>query len=156
MLKPQQSIKPANQRKKLTNAEYKAKKGKLLRFNQYDKPKNLSEHYPLTDADCSTLQSKSGRDFTTNAINEILLALSNKPKTKGHSFPSNASFTAYMSKVLVNEKRDTVKTSNLGFKINANLTKEDIVERTTYAQREVYLSEVEDRAITNRSDETPV
>jgi len=152
--KPQQSVRPANQRKKSTNAEYKAKRGTVYHFKQYDKPKNLADHYPLTDADCSVLQSKSGRDFTPNAINQILLALSEKSKTKGHEFPSKASFMVYMSKILINEKRDAVKTSNLGFKINANLTVEDIVERAHSAKIETYLSEVETKAITNRSDET--
>jgi hypothetical protein len=80
--------------------------------------------------------------------------MSNKPKLLGHTFPSKASFIAYMSKALVSEKRNTVQINNTGFKIKANLTKEQLVEYTTLAQREAYLSEVEDRAITNRSDET--
>lgn len=156
-LKPntaQQSIKPANQRKKLTKAEYKAKKGKLLHFQQYDKPKSLADHYPLSAEDVSLLQSKSGREFGLNAQNQILQDMSNKPKLLGHTFPSKASFIAYMSKALASEKRNAVQINNTGFKIKANLTQEQLVEYTTLAQREVYLSEVEDRAITHRSDET--
>jgi hypothetical protein len=59
-----------------------------------------------------------------------------------------------MSKALANEKRNAVQINNTDFKIKANLTQEQLVEYTTLAQREAYLSEVEDRAITHRSDET--
>jgi len=152
--KPQQSIRPTNQRKKLTNSEYKARKGTLLHFKQYDQPKSLADHYPLTAEDCSILQSKSTRYFDLNAQNEILLSLSNKPKLLGHSFPSKASFITYFAIALLNEKRDAVKINNLGFKINANLTKADIIKRTQLAKIEAYLSEVETKAITSRSDET--
>ena len=152
--KPQQSIRPTNQRKKPTNANIKAKRANLLHFKQYDKAKTLAEHHPLTAEDCSLLQSKSTRYFDLNAQNEILLAMSKKPKTKGHSFPSKACFIAYFAIVLLNEKRDAVKINNLGFKINANLTKADIIKRADYAKIEAYLSEVETKAITSRSDET--
>ena len=156
-LKPnttQRSTKPANQRKKLTKAEYKAKKGELLHFQQYDKPKSLADHYPLSAEDVSLLQSKSGREFGLNAQNQILQAMSNRQKLLGHAFPSKARFIAYMSKALASEKRNAVQINNTGFKIKANLTKEQLIEYTTLAQREAYLSEVEDRAITHRSDET--
>ena len=126
VLKPNKanlSIKPANQRKKPTKADNKAKKAKLLRFNQYNKPKDLSDHYPLTSEDCSLLQSKSGREFSTNAINEILLSLSNKQRQKEYKFLSKTSFMAYMTKVLRNEMRDEVKTSNIRFKLNNNQLK---------------------------------
>ncbi len=152
--KPQQSIKTSNQRKKLTKAEYKAKRGKLLHFKQYDKPKSLADHYPLSAEDYSILQSKSGRDFNLNSTNEILLSMSRKPNLLGHKFPSKTSFIAYMSKALIKEMRDAVQINNIGFKIKANLTKDQLVEYTTLAQRESYLAKVEDRAITHRSDET--
>jgi len=144
----------SNQRKKLTNSEYKAKKGKLLHFQQYDKPKSLADHYPLSAEDVSLLQSKSGREFGLNAQNEILLAMSKKPKLLGHTFPLKASFITYMSKALASEKRSAVQINNTGFKIKANLTQEQLVEYTTLAQREAYLAQEEDRAITNRNDET--
>jgi hypothetical protein len=156
-LKPdtaQHSIKPANQRKKLTKAEYRAKRGKVLHFRQYDEPKSLADHYPLSAEDVSLLQSKSGREFGLKAQNQILQAMSNKPKLLGHTFPSKASFIAYMSKALASEKRNAVQINNTDFKIKANLTQEQLVEYTTLTQREAYLSDVEDRAITHRSDET--
>jgi hypothetical protein len=152
--KPPQSPIPSNQRKKLTNSEYKAKKGKILHFQQYDKPKSLADHYPLSAEDCSILQSKSGRIFNLNSTNEILLSMSRKPSLLEHTFPSKASFIAYMSKALASEKRNAVQINNTGFKIKANLTQEQLVEYTTLSQREAYLAQEEDRAITNRNDKT--
>ena len=152
--KPPQRPIPSNQRKKLTKAEYRANRGKLLHFQQYDKPKSLADHYPLSAEDCSILQSKSGRIFNLNSTNEILLSISRKPSLLRHKFPSKASFIAYMSKTLASEKRNAVQINNTGFKIKANLTKEQLVEYTTLSQREAYLAQEEDRAITNRNDET--
>ncbi len=59
-----------NERKKSTNAERKAR---IYRFNQYKEPQDLKHHYPLTKEDESKLQKLSGRDFSLNAMNEILL-----------------------------------------------------------------------------------
>ena len=86
------------------------------------------------------LQNKSGRHFSTNAINEIILFFSKKPKQREYKFPSKESFIAYMIKVLCYEMRDAVKISNTSFKIKTNLTQEQIVEHTTFAQREAYLA----------------
>ena len=77
---PKEHIKPvklkkrfSNKRKKPTNAERKAR---VYHFNQYKEPQGLSYHYPLTKEDISQLQSLSGRDFSLNAMNEILLDMS--------------------------------------------------------------------------------
>jgi hypothetical protein len=127
---------------------------KLYKFKQYDKPKTLGEHYPLTPEDCSELQSCSGRDFTLNAMNEILLDMSRKPKLEGHRFVSKAQFMAYMTTVYIYEKRDAVKTATLGFKVLTRAPEAEVIAHTTQAEREEYLAEVEQRAITHRSDET--
>ena len=117
-----------NQRKKKNNAQQKGKKGKLLRFKQYDEPKDLAYHYPLTAEDCSTLQSKSTRYFNLNAQNEILLAMSRKTELQSHRFASKVQFMAYMGKALLHEMRDAEKTSNAGFYIKANQTQEQLKE----------------------------
>ena len=142
----------ANSRKKPTNQERKARVYSP-KFKQYDKPKALSDHYPLTTEECSELQSRSGREFTLNAMNEILLDMSRKPKESTHEFPSKATFMAYMSKVYRHEGRDAVKTANLGFKILARATEAEVIQHTTQAERESYLNLVEQQAITHRSDE---
>jgi hypothetical protein len=86
-------------------------------------------------------------------MNEILLDMSRKPKESRHKFPSKAAFMTYMSKVYRNEERDVVKTANSGFKILTRATKAEVIAHTTQAERESYLAEVEQQAITHRSDE---
>jgi hypothetical protein len=112
----------SNERKKSTNAERKAK---IYRFNQYKEPQSLSHHYPLIKEDCTKLQSLSGRNFSLNAMNEILLDMS---KRLDNRFCSKAQFMAYFSKCLRFEMRDSVKTSNDNFRIKANISKEKIAE----------------------------
>jgi len=126
-----------NQRKKPTNAENKAK---VFLFNQYKQPKNLSDHYPLTQEDCSVLQSNSSREFTLNAMNQILLDMS---KRLNKTFCSKAQFLAYFAKCLRYEKRDAVKTANTGFYIKANIPKEHLY----FAKREDYLSQIEQKPL---------
>lgn len=124
------------------------------KFKQYDKPKSLDDHYPLTAEDCSELQSRSGREFTLNAMNEILLDMSRKLKLQGRRFVSKAQFMAYMSIVYIYEGRDAVKTANSGFKILTRATKGEVIAHTMEAESEKYLDEVEKQAIRHRSDET--
>ncbi len=136
----------ANARKKRTNQERKAKIYSL-KFKQYDKPKSLSEHYPLTTKECLELQTLSGRQFTINAMNEILRDMSRKPKESRHEFPSKATFMAYMSKVYRYEGRDAVKTANSGFKILARATKAEVTAYTSQNQRDEFMATFEQVAI---------
>jgi hypothetical protein len=108
-----------NERKKPTNAERKAK---IYRFNQYKEPQDLKHHYPLTKEDGSKLQSLSGREFSLNAMNEILLDMS---KRLDNRFCSKAQFMAYFGKCLRFEMRDSVKTGNDNFRIKANILEEE-------------------------------
>ena len=142
----------ANTRKKPTKQQLKDKIYSP-KFKQYDKPKSLGYHYPLSQEDCAKLQITSGRDFTLNAMNEILLDMSRKPKLQLHSFVSKARFMSYMAIVYRYEGRDAVKTANSGFKIMARATEAELIQRTSQAERESYLAEVEQRSITHRSDE---
>ena len=107
-----------NERKKTTKAERKAR---IYRFNQYKKPQNLKYHYPLTKEDGTKLQSLSGRNFSLNAMNEILLDMS---KRLDNMFCSKAQFMAYFGKCLRFEMRDAVKTGNDNFRIKANIPNE--------------------------------
>lgn len=111
-----------NERKKPTNAELKER---IYHFNQYKEPQNLKHHYPLTKEDGGKLQILSGRDFTLNAMNEILLSMS---KRLDNIFCSKAQFMAYFGKCLQFEMRDAVKTSNDNFRIKANISKKKIAE----------------------------
>ena len=146
----EESVKPAklkkrlaNERKKPTNSERKAR---VYHFKQYKEPQDLKHHYPLTKEDASRLQSLSGRDFSLNAMNEILLDMS---KRRDNRFCSKAQFMAYFGKCLRFEMRDAVKTSNDNFYIKANVTPINQKEITKAKQIEQYLAEVEQKAITH-------
>jgi hypothetical protein len=134
---------PVNDRKKRTNAQAKAR---VYHFNQYKEPKDLNYHYPLTTEDCRLLQSKAGRDFSLNAMNEILLDMS---KRQDNRFCSKAQFMAYFGKCLRFEMRDAVKTSNDNFCIKANVTPINQKEISKEKQVQQYLAEVEQKAITH-------
>jgi len=134
---------PVNERKKRTNAQAKAR---IYRFNQYKEPKDLGYHYPLTKDDGEKLQRLSGRDFSLNAMNEILLDMS---KRLDNRFCSKAQFMAYFGKCLRFEMRDVVKTGNDNFYIKANVTPINQKAITKAKQIEQYLAEVEQKAISH-------
>lgn len=134
---------PANERKKPTNTERKAR---IYHFNQYKEPQDLKHHYPLTKEDSAKLQSLSGRAFPLQAMNEILLDMSRR---QDNTFCSKAQFMTYFGKVLRYEKRDAVKTNNVNFHIKTNHTTERFAEIAQERQIERYLAEVEQHAIAN-------
>ena len=134
---------PANERKKSTNAKRKAR---IYHFKQYKEPQDLKHHYPLTKEDASRLQSLSGRDFSLNAMNEILLDMSKRLDNK---FCSKAQFLAYFGTCLKYEKRDAIKTDNDNFRIKANVTPINQKKINKERQIERYLAEVEQKAITH-------
>jgi hypothetical protein len=147
---PKEPVKPAklktrpfNERKKRTNAQAKAR---IYHFNQYKEPQDLKHHYPLTKEDATKLQSLSGRDFSLNAMNEILLDMS---KRRDNKFCSKAQFMAYFGTCLKYEKRDAVKTGNDNFYIKANVTPINQKEISKEKQVQQYLAEVEQKAITH-------
>ena len=97
----------------------------------------LASFYPLAQSDIDKLQTLCGRQFSGNAINEILQNLS--IKLPNHTFPHKAAFIKYMGKALTYEMRDAVKISNESFKIKSNVTSEEITAKV----REEFLNEIE-------------
>jgi hypothetical protein len=79
--------------------------------------------------------------------------MSKKPSLQEHRFASKAQFMAYMSKALLHEMRDAEKTANSNYYIKANQTQEQLIERTTQAEREKFLNEIEQQAIIQVSPE---
>lgn len=128
-----------NKRKKPTMAQAKAR---VYRFNQYKEPQDLKYHYPLTKEDCTKLQSLSGREFSLNAQNEILLDMSQRLDNR---FCSKAQFIAYFGKCLRFEMRDAVKTCNDNFRIKANLRKEEVRKPRIIDETEVKAYDLENR-----------
>lgn len=150
------SLKPkpiCNKRKKPTNAEIKTNRAKFYRFNQYQEAKSLGDHYPLTTEECLELQKRSGREFSLNAMNEILLDMSRKPNLQGRGFVSKAQFMAYMATVFTYEKRDAVKTANSDFKILSRATKPEIIAYTSQKQRDDFMATFEETAINHPTPE---
>jgi hypothetical protein len=130
----------SNKRKKPTNAERKAR---VYHFNQYKEPQNLNYHYPLIKEDGKKLQSLSGREFSLNAMNEILLDMS---KRRDNRFCSKAQFMAYFGKCLRFEMRDAVKTGNDNFRIKANIPKEEAPKKTKiFVETELKAYDLENR-----------
>jgi hypothetical protein len=121
--------------------EESVKKPVRLDFNE---AKPLKDFYPLNKDDASRLQSLSGRGFSLNAMNEILLDMSKRLTDR--FFKSKKVFIKYMAKALTYEKRDAVKINNDSFKIRNNLTLEEIEDR----EREKYLSKIEESQQTSQ------
>jgi hypothetical protein len=130
---------PSNKRKKPTIAQAKAR---IYRFNQYKEPQDLKHHYPLTKEDGSKLQSLSGRDFTLNAMNEILLDMS---KRRDNRFCSKAQFMAYFGKCLRFEMRDAVKTGKDNFRIKANIPEEKPIKSKIIGETEERVYDLKNR-----------
>jgi len=116
---------------------------KVIRFNR-NEVKELKDFYPLNKDDCYKLQSLSGREFSLNSMNEILLDMSKRLTDR--YFRSKKAFLSYMGKVFCYEKRDVVKINNDNFKIRNNLTLEEIEDR----EREKYLSKIEESQQTSQ------
>lgn len=129
----------SNERKKPTNTERKAR---VYHFNQYKEPQDLKYHYPLTKEDGDKLQSLSGRDFSLNAMNEILLDMS---KRLDKRFCSKAQFMAYLGKCLRFEMRDAVKTGNDNFRIKANIHEEEVKKPRIIDETEIRAYDLENR-----------
>jgi len=99
---------------------------------------SLAYFYPLSQPEAVKLQALCGRQFSGNAINEILLNMSKRLTDR--LFKSKKAFMNYMAKALTYEKRDTVKISNETFRIRANISKDEIIKH----RQETFLSRIEE------------
>ena len=110
---------------------------KVIQFNG-NEPKKLKDFYPLSKDDCYKLQSLSGREFSLNSMNKILLDMSKRLTDR--FFKSKKAFLSYMGKVFCHEKRDAVKINKDNFKIKNNLNLDEIEKE----EREKYLNKIEE------------
>lgn len=111
---------------------------KKINSSNCNKTRELKDFYPLNKDDCYKLQSLSGREFSLNSMNEILLDMSNRLTDR--CFKSKKAFLSYMGKVFCHEKRDVVKINNNSFRIRNNLYPKEIEDK----EREIYLSSIEE------------
>ena len=115
------------------NQKQKDQKPKI----SYKNEKRLIDFYPLSSIDCSELRRLCSREFSDNAINEILKDLSRKKPEWSCNIKKG--FMSYMSEILRFEKRNAILISGQGFRINNNLTKEE----QDHKIQERFLSEIE-------------
>jgi hypothetical protein len=111
---------------------------KKINSSNCNKTRELKDFYPLNKDDCYKLQSLSGREFSLNSMNEILLDMSNRLTDR--CFKSKKAFLSYMGKVFCHEKRDAIKINNNSFRIRNNLYPKEIEDK----ERETYLSSIEE------------
>jgi len=98
---------------------------------------SLASFYPLSQPETAKLKQLCGREFSANAINEILLSMSKRLTDR--FFKSKKAFMNYMAKALTYELRDAVKTSTFSFRIRANISNDEIIKQ----QKEAFLSRIE-------------
>lgn len=113
--------------------------------NTFVKAKELKDFYPISKEDCQQLQSNSGREFTLNAMNQILLDMSKRLTNR--FFNSKKGFMSYMSKVYQHEMRDAVKVSDESFKIKNNQSQTE----QEASHHEQYLTKIENNRDTSLS-----
>jgi hypothetical protein len=109
----------------------------------FGKTKHLQDFYPLSQEECLELKHLSGRDFSLNAMNEILKDVARKKPE--WSCGSKKGFMTYMTDVLRFEKRQAVLISGEGFKIRNNLTDD---EKNSKVQ-EKFLTDIENSTHTS-------
>lgn len=108
---------------------------------QYDKPKTLEEENLITKEEHYEIVKRSGREFTLNAMNEILKNMIKRGRKA--IFNARKAFKAWFALCIKFELRDAVKTSSTDFYIKGNKTKAEIIEYTTQQEREQYLETFE-------------
>lgn len=104
---------------------------------------SFASFYPLAQSEIDKMQMLCSREFSGNAINEILLNMSKKLTDR--LFKSKKAFMNYMAKALTYEKRDAVKISNETFRIRANISKDEIIK----LRQETFLNKIEESTDTS-------
>ena len=99
--------------------------------------KTLLDHYPLSTEQVDRLNVLSGREFSVNFVNQLMMKLYLKSQSK--VFVSKNHMISYMSKALRYEKHQAPMVNHETFKFTANQARAEIEEKV----REKYLSEIE-------------
>jgi hypothetical protein len=100
----------------------------------------LIDHHPLSEKTCYQLQKLSGRNYSTNGINQILLSVAKRQENNPPTFNSKSAFMKYFSLVLKNEIRNVDRVNKLGFRCNNVIS----LEEKKKIKMEKYLQKVED------------
>ncbi len=116
--------------------ELKNDQTKLTNTVKFSPNATLKDWYPLSPQDVDRLNSKAGREFSNNFVNELLLKLHRKYPDR--TFPTKSHILSYLAKALNRELHQGPLVNHETFRF-ANNDPESIVQR----QREKYLAEVE-------------
>lgn len=127
-----------NKKSRSTGSNFNSNNSLVVGYGSINRSFSFASFYPLGQADIDSLRRLSGREFSSNAINEILLSLSRK--LPNHDFPHKKAFINYMAKALSYEMRDAVRISNETFRIKSNISSCD----TNFKEQEAFLSRIEE------------
>lgn len=111
--------------------------------------KSLKDYYPLSKAEVDILQTKSGREFSTNFTNELLLKLSDKYPDR--RFLSKNQMLSYMSKALKHEKHQAPLVNHESFRFGKNIEdSEEANKKEKDKKIEEYLLKIENKSTTDK------
>ena len=127
-----------NKKSRSTGSNFNSNNSLVKEHGSTNRRFGFASFYPLAQSDMDTLRHLSRREFSSNAINEILLSLSRK--LPNHDFPHKKAFINYMTKALSYEMRDAVQISNESFRIKSNISSCD----TNFKEQEAFLSRIEE------------
>ncbi|ALN41907.1 hypothetical protein ASQ44_07455 (plasmid) [Rickettsia rhipicephali] len=107
--------------------------------------KELRHFYPLSSNDVDTLNFRTGREFSVNFANQLLLKLYIKYPEK--RFKNKFTFISYMVQILANEKHQGPLVNHTSFRFSCNIN----AEEKDMLENERYLSEIENSLDTSRA-----
>jgi len=134
-----------NKKSRSTGSNFNSNNSLVEKNGSTNRRFGFAAFYPLGQPDIDTLRRLSRREFSSNAINEILLSLSRK--LPNHDFPHKKAFINYMAKALSYEMRDAVRISNETFRIKSNISSCD----TNFKEQEAFLRSIEESRDTSLS-----
>ncbi|HJD59408.1 MAG TPA: hypothetical protein LFW20_01845 [Rickettsia endosymbiont of Omalisus fontisbellaquei] len=133
--------------KGIKNSDFRVLTNKTIAKN-----KNLNEtfkdYHPLNEEQIAKLQIMSGREFSGNFINQLLLKFAKD--YSDYVFPTENHFMAYMSKALRNELHQAPQVNHDSFKFSVNIGTFEQNERKKDKEIEEYLLEIENKNTTDK------
>lgn len=116
---------------------------KVVYFNPHA---TLKTYSPITDSEAIKINKNSGRDFSTNFINQLLLKFSNKFPSK--IFPTRNHMLSYMTEAIKHELHQSHKVNNDTFTLKCNISDDNC-----NISVEKYLSAIESNSNTSHESE---
>ncbi len=120
----------------ITSAKKPTDQNKLANTVKFSPNATLKDWYPVLPQDVDRLNSKAGREFSNNFVNELLLKLHRKYPDR--IFPTKNHMLSYLAKALNRELHQSPLVNHETFRFAQN-DPESIAQR----QKEKYLMEVE-------------